>query len=213
MSWFESVHRSVTEWVFEAIKLTAAELAADPPPSQWNVKDERSEVSDEQRPVVIVEPTGEKTTPFARSSYVQGDVQHADTWTVTCYPITSGAPADCTRRARLLAERLDEAVTYGILVLEQAGPPVVPEEQLGGPLTLPLWDFAGVELEDDRPAGQSGVINVESHTVRPIADPLDDHRWTVVLEMRLSWWTGGRLRRDTAEPETAASVPGTFDPV
>lgn len=213
MSWFESVHRSVAEWVFAAAAYTEEELAADPPPTQWTVKDERSEVSDEQRPVVIVEPTGEKSTPFARSSYTQGDVQHADTWTVTCYPEATGTPAECTRRARMLAERLEDALVHGLLTPAVAGPPAVAEEQFGGPLVLPLWDFAGLGLEDDRPGAQSGTISVESYTVRPIPDPLDDRRWTVVLEMRLTWWVSGRSRRDSEEPETVATVPGTYEPL
>lgn len=197
MSGFESVHRSVAEWVYAA-------LASD----EWTLKDERSEVEDEDRPVVIVEPTGEKATPFARTSYTQGDVQHRDTWTVTAYPVTDGAPQECTRRARLLAEALDAAVTYGILI--PADDPE-PERQLGGPLTLPLWDFEGLGLGDPRPDDPAGTVFVESHTARPIADPLDDRRWTVVLEMRVTWWWGGRIRRDTAEPPITAKVDGTYE--
>lgn len=195
------MQRSARRWL-------ALALADD----AWSLEDERIEVADDQRPVGIVETTTPVSVEFARVSIPQGDVRKRTTVTVTLYPITSGTAQECGRRARELVDAIEEAWTFG-LVVPGAVPGVDPDVFAWPPSALPLWD-AGL-LADDAAVvgGPIAFALADSVTVRDIPDPLDDRRWTVVLELRLTWWSGGRSRKGTAvDPTATRVVPPVFTP-
>jgi hypothetical protein len=186
------VQRSIRRWLWMALGDAA-----------WTLRDSRFEVPDDQRPAGYVDQASAVSMPFARSSVPQGDVQMRTTFSLQLYPSVEGSAEDCDARARRLADELGRCVVMGVVV---PGPsPVV----LGGPLSLPLWDFEGVSL-DELPVGPPvGVADVDSVGARAIPDPLDDRRWTVAVDLRVSWWTGGRSRLSVPE-EIVADVPGFF---
>lgn len=176
----------------------------------WTLRDARFEVPDDQRPAGYIDVATPTSTPFARATIPQGDVQKRVTLAATLYPVTTGTAEETGERASQLADELDACITHGVVV---AAVGATPEQVLGYPLSLPLWDFAGVSL-DELPAGEPvAFADVDSVTARPIPDPLDDHRWTVVLELRLSWWAGGRVRRGLEPEPIAVEVPPVFVPV
>lgn len=185
------VQRSARRWL-------ALALADD----AWSLEDERIEVSDDQRPVGIVEATTGLAVAFARTSVPQGDVQKRVTVTCTLYPATTGTAQDCGRRARALVDAITDAWTIGLVL-----PPVgaVPEVPLY-PASLPLWDFGALADDVTVQGAPLAYAVADSVTVRDIADPLDDRRWTVVCELRLTWWSGGRSRWGTAVDPLATKI-------
>jgi hypothetical protein len=180
------VQRSARRWL-------ALALADD----AWSLEDERIEVADDQRPVGIVEATTGLAVAFARSSVPQGDVQKRVTVTMTLYPETTGTGQECGRRARALVDAITDAWTIGLVI-----PPVgaVVEVPLY-PAALPLWDFGALADDVTVQGAPLSYAMADSVTIRDVGDPLDDRRWTVVCELRLTWWSGGRSRWGSA-PET-----------
>jgi hypothetical protein len=195
------VQRSFRRWLWLA-------LADD----SWTLRDTRFEVPDDQRPAGYIDVSTPTTTPFARTGIPQGDVQKRVTLTATLYPTTNGSAEETAERASMLADEMDRCITHGVVVPVN-GP--VPEQALGYPLALPLWNFAGLSLDQAPAPGAVPLTyaDVDSVTARPIPDPLDDRRWTVVLELRLSWWTGGRSRWGLDPEPVADDVPPVFEPV
>lgn len=166
----------------------------------WSLEDERIEVADDQRPVAVVEMTTPVATTFARLSVPQGDVSQRATLTASLYPLTTGTAQVCGRRARDLVDALHAAWTFGLIL------PGVPELPLY-PSALPLWDFAGLADTETVEGPPLAYATADSVTIRDIPDPLDDRRWTVVFELRLSWLTGGRSRWGTEVEPIAVDVP------
>jgi hypothetical protein len=180
----EDVQRSARRWLWLALDDDA-----------WSLEDERIEVADDQRPVGIVETTTGLAVGFARTAVPQGDVQKRATLTLTLYPSAAGTAQECGRRARELVDAITDAWTVGIII------PGAPEVPLY-PSALPLWNFGGVADDVTVPGPPVSYAIADSVTVRDIADPLDDRRWTVVAELRVTWWSGGRSRWGSAVPET-----------
>lgn len=190
----------------------------------WVLRDERAEIADDERPAGYVEASAPMSLGFARASIPQGAVQRRVTMTATMYPATTGTADECGVRARELADVLDRGVQVGLAVPQGTllpGPGLLPSPDLlpGStqwlatyPLSIPLWDFAGVAPDEPGPQAPVAAAEVESLTSRAIPDPLDDRRWTVVLELRLSWWAAGRSRLLPTEEPTVADIPGTFVP-
>lgn len=191
---------------------------------EWTLRDERAEIADDARPAGYVEASTPMTTGFARATVPQGDVQRRITMTQTLYPATTGKPEECGRRARDLADLLDRAVQVGLAIPAgtlEPGPGLIPSPALAPgeeawlvtwPLSIPLWDFSAVSDDEPGPPAPRAAAEVESVTSRAIPDPLDDRRWTVVLELRLTWWAPGRDRPLHEAPLVVGDVPVTFTP-
>jgi hypothetical protein len=189
------VQRSVRRWLWFA-------LADD----AWSLEDERIEVADDARPAGYVEASTPVSVEFARVAVPQGDTRKRTTITATLYPVTDGSAQDCGQRARELVDALEQAFTIGLVL---PGDPEVPLY----PAVLPLWDFAGVPADATVAGAPLSYADVDSVTVREIADPLDDRRWTVVFEARMSWWSAGRGRIGTAEEPPVGSFGMGAPPV
>jgi hypothetical protein len=189
--------------VFRSLRRYVAQMLGSPP---WTVRLQRTAVADDARPVAVLEP-GLLATPFARRAVNQGDVQKQQPFTVVCYPVVGATAVEAAETARATAGLLDAGFSRGLVT--DADPPVL----IGAPWRLPVYAYAGVPLEG---AGRQGPADPYMHaavdqtfTVRPIQDAMDELRYTVVANLRVSWWQGGRIP-PTAPLATGGLVPGRW---
>jgi hypothetical protein len=192
----DDIRRSLRRYV--------AQILGAPP---WTVRLQRTRVDDDERPVAILDP-GVMTTPFARAGMRdgnQGDVQKMRPFTVVCYPALGDTAAVSGEEAEQLASLLDAGFQRGLVTGD------VPPVNIGAPYRIPVYDFAGVPMTGPDRAGATSpymYANVdETINVRPIQDALDELRYTVVVNLRVSWWQGGRVLPATP---IATTMPGTF---
>lgn len=177
----------------------------------WTVRAEERRVvtPDDERPFAAVFLPSTIETSLARYTIPQGDVRKEASFSVVLYPELGDTPREARSEAADLQDLLDAAVTFGIV---ETGPP---ETFISGPLGVPLYDYSAVPTAGpDRGAvgAPLATATIRSHTSRGIQDEDDDRRWTVVLNLRLAWWTGGRARRLPAPDPVTTAVPGTFGP-
>lgn len=189
------VHRSVRRYIWQT-------LGGQP----WTVRLQRTRVSDDKRPVAFVDP-GVLTTPQARATINQGDVQKQQPFTVVAYPELGDTAPVSAEIARELASLLDAGITRGLVTDDD--PPLT----IGAPFRIPIYSFTGIAIEGPDREGPSTpymYANVDStFNVRPIQDALDELRYTVVATLRVSWWAGGRIPPVTP---IATAMPGTWLP-
>lgn len=187
-----------------SIRRFLANALGSPP---WTVRVGRARVADDDRPVAVVELAAPAVTLQARSTIPQGDVQRQQTFALALYPPLDGVegplsePA-ASQQAASVAELLSDAITIGLVFDDGA--------LLSPPLQVPVYDFADVRLTGPTRAGPDepyGWLQVDDYPVRPIVDPDDPRRWTVMCDLRVSWWQGGRI--GTPAP-AAGSMPGGF---
>lgn len=193
----ENVIRSVQRWA-------AVTCLCLPDGDQWTVETSAREVLDSKRPLVLVELGGDVEATFVRPTWTSGDRRLQASMLVTAFPTVLEAPRQARAGATTVQSLLRDAVDVGIVT---TGPPVV---QHGGPLSIPLYEYAGVPLEGPGRAGPASPYNhltIESAPVRAIADPEDERRWTVALTLRLSWWAAGRSRQSPLQPPVVRQVP------
>ena len=175
----------------------------------WTVRVQRTRVADDERPVAVVEESGPLTTPFARATITQGDVQKMQSYAVVCYPVIETTAAAAAEGARQVAALLDAGFSRGLVTSDD--PPVL----IGGPWRLPIYDFAGVPVTgtaSERKGPTEPYMHADidlTFNVRPIQDALDELRFTVVANLRVNWWAGGRI--PPAKPKVA-DYPGSWLP-
>jgi hypothetical protein len=191
----------------------------------WTIRTQRRQVSDEDRPVAVIQ-TGEESVLRAREARTQGEIESLVPVTITCYPAVPtapdkedpDAPFDAIREADLAAARLvtqlRRLVAVGLTVTSEPEEDVI--RQWAGPFRIPLYDYADVPLTGkDRggPADPHDVLWVqrESLQVRPIQDPEDDSRYTVICEFRVTVEEPGRVVPDE-EGYVADHIEGAFFP-
>lgn len=195
-------HRSIRRFVMNAV--------GSPP---WTVRTEVQPVADEERPVAVVEPIGVAATTRSRTSIPQGEVERAQSFAVTLYPVLAETAAESRLEAAGVADLLDQAITVGLVT--DVVPGVDPEPDTGGellspPQMIPVYDFAGVAVKGAARAGPAeyyGWLRVEDYGVQPLQDPEDPLRFTVVCTVRCSWEQAGRSRRDVVEGPLVGSMP------
>lgn len=187
-----------------SLRRYVAQILGAPP---WTVRMQRTRVSDDERPVAIVEQ-GIMTTPYARAGMqadYQGDVQKMAPFTVVCYPELGDTAAVSGETAQQLADLLDAGFGRGLVTDD------VPPVYIGGAYRVPIYDFAGVPLTGADRAGPTDPYmhaNVdEAFSVRPIQDALDELRYTVTCSLRVTWWAGGLI---TPSAPLATAMPGTY---
>lgn len=178
-----SVPRSLKRWAAAVLPADYTVTLEETPPA----------VPDEDRPLANVLPTSEVTTLFARRSIPQGDVQRQQSFALTVYPaVKAGANLLTVKETGAEARRLTALLEDAVVIGTTEG-----EAGFSYPMTVPLWDYTGVpETGPDRagPLQPASAAEVADHTVRPLADPDDPRRRTVVLSLRLTWWAAGRDR-------------------
>lgn len=177
--------------IIRSLRRYTSLILGSPP---WSVRIGRVRVSDDQRPVAVIDPSGPLTTPFARTGTItQGDVQKGRTLTIMAYPEVAAT----AQEAEIAAEELAELLTAGFErgLVSDAHPPV----NIGGPFRVPIYDFAGVPLTGAGRAGPStpymyANMSESGFAVRPLQDALDELRFTVAVTVPLTWWRSGRTR-------------------
>lgn len=191
-------HRSIRRFLMNAL--------GSPP---WTIRTERQPVADEQRPVAVVEVVSPAATTWSRTSIPQGDVRRSQAFALTLYPQLGASPAEAGHAARELAELLTNAIGYGLNADDGS--------RLSAPEALPVYNFAGVPVKGATRAGPAvpyGWMDADDFPVRPVQDPEDPLRWTVVCDLRVTWWQGGRVRPTTELPVRVLDPvqPGTVPP-
>jgi hypothetical protein len=172
--------------VVRSVRAYAFEMLGAP----WTIDLERDDLPDSERPGGLIEG-GQSAPRRARTSIDQGPYERFMPVTLTLYPSLQQQRL-AGRTARQLADALGRLVEVGLDTITLAsGRPAC------GPFRIPLWDFAEVPLigtpeERARPEFPVQVMWVEDSSTRAIQDPLDSKRWSVVLDMRVSWEVAGR---------------------
>ena len=189
--------------VVRSVRRTVAEMLGPP----WNLDLERREVPDDERPAGLIEPGAPSRRP-ARTSIPQGNVVHLLPLTVTLYPSLE-EPRISGRTARQLAQGLEDLAAYGT-----EGPVFQDGRPASGPERWPLYDYVDVPLEgtpEERrgPAFPHDVMWLEDAAARTIQDVQDPTRWTVVLDVRVSWEAPGRVGPPAP---IVRSMPGGYMP-
>jgi hypothetical protein len=182
-------HRSLRRFLMNAL--------GSPP---WTIRTERQPVADEKRPIAVVEVSAPAVTTRSRTSIPQGDVEKQQTFTLTLYPALGATGAEARLAAAEAAQLLEDAISVGLVNDDGT--------LLSAPEMLPVYDFAGVPVKGAGRAGPAvpyGWLRVEDLPVRPIQDPEDELRWTVVCDLRVSWEQAGR---DRAPGAPVGSMPG-----
>jgi hypothetical protein len=188
--------------VLRSLRRYVAMILGSPP---WTVRLQRVSVSDDERPVAVLEP-GALTTLFARRAVNQGDVEKAQTITVVCYPVVGADTPNSAEAARQVAGLLDAGVSRGCVDATTGA-------FVGGPWRVPVYAFAGVPLTGQTRQGPSSPYMhasvAQTFSVRPIQDALDERRYTVTATIPLTWWQGGRVP-PPAPRATRGLVPGAW---
>lgn len=175
----DSIARSVRRYV--------AEMLGAP----WALSLERAEVRDDARPAGVVE-IGQTRLRSGRVSIPQGSVVRFAPVTVTLYPALA-EPRSAGRAARQLASRLSDLIGVGAEWYD-----AVTGRPLAGPDRIPLYDYDDVALdgtEEERsgPALPHDWLWAEDYGAEPVQDPIDPRRWSVVMDLRVSWEQPGRV--------------------
>lgn len=176
--------------------------------SPWELRLERREVADDDRPVGVVD-LGAAGSVFARTSIEQGWVTEMYPVTVTCYPEMEKNPRNGAQNARELTTALKNLIQLGMVLNFPSGRPAA------GPYHIPLWDYTGVPMTGPQRAGPPdphATLSVAESpfTARPIQDPEDEKRWTCILEFHVHVQKPGRtLDPDLPLVTTIEQMPGT----
>jgi hypothetical protein len=138
--------------------------------------------------VRLADEGGTFTPPFAlvealADAVYDGPVVHTDVTqpvTITCYP----EPQQTVRESRLVAEGvrdlLYEAFRVGV--------------DLGRPMRVPLYDYAGKEPGEPSDARHpSDYLRLLSFSARLLPDTVDSRRIAVVSDVRVTWRRRGRV--------------------
>lgn len=183
----DDIHRSLRRYAAQAL-------------DGWTVRTQRSEVKDTERPLAVVEPASPITTTFARATVPQGDVSKVQAFSVMAYPALGDTPNESRLAASQVQQLLDAIITRGMV--DDDGASIAP------PLRIPIYDYDGVPVVG---AGRAGPVApygwawVEDHSANIVQDPLDHLRFTVPLDVRLSWAEAGRRVPDA--PIVARVIP------
>lgn len=190
------------EDVLRSLRRYVAQTLGSPP---WTVRIQRTRVLDDERPIAVVEEGGPLTTPRSRAGMVnQGDVQLMQSYAVMCYPAMASDAADSRYEAGRVRSLLQAGFSRGLVTDDD--PPV----NIGAPWSVPVYDFDGVPVSGEGRAGPADSYMYASvdqtFNVRPVQDPLDELRFTVVANLRMTWWAGGRI--PPAAPLVESMTPG-----
>lgn len=191
--------------VLRSLRRYVAQTLGSPP---WSVRVQRVRVADDERPAAVIEQSSGLTTAHSRAgTRQQGDMQKLQTFTVVCYPTVEETAAESRQEAGRVASLLDAGFSRGLVTDDD------PPKMIGAPWRVPVYDFSAVPITGpDRggPVEPYSYANVDpTFNVRPIQDPLDELRFTVVATVPLSWWQGGRV---PPTAPTAAHLGGMWEP-
>lgn len=193
------------EDVTRSLRRYVAQMLGSPP---WKVRLERMRVSDDERPVAVVDESGSLTTTFSRARMLNtGDQRRQQSYAIVCYPVVGAQASDSAAEARRVRSLLMAGFSRGLVTDDS--PPV----NIGAAWYFPIYDFDGVPVTGAGRAGPADPYTYaevdETFNVRPIQDAVDELRFTVVANLRVRWWEGGRI---PPVAPIAESMPGQFAP-
>lgn len=198
--------------VLRSVRRYLALILADP----WELRVERRQVTDDERPVAVVE-VGDESVLRAREAITQGNVESLYPLTISAYPAvpTEGGDVDVIREARAAATALKTLlkrwVIFGMKVEDKDG------VQWSGPFRIPLYDYAEVPLTGPDRVGPDDPHDVlwvqrESLAVKAIQDEDDLRRWSVFADMRVTLEQPGRERDEDEGYEVTEGIRGSYVP-
>lgn len=190
---FDDVHRSLRRYLAVALG------------TSWSVRMEREVIGDDERPAMVVEASSPASAapgnPPARRTIPQGDYAVQQSFSATAYPTVYDTAREGGVEAKRVTQLLYDAIAVGLVNDDGSN--------LGHPMAVPVWDYADVPaVGPDRagPVEPYAWAWVEDHSARPLQDPLDAKRWTVAMDVRLSWQRAGR----EAPPAVAGTLVGSW---
>lgn len=205
MAWQpEDVSRSVRRYFASTLSdELAAPLAAD---VRWKIALSREQVRDDQRPAGLLELGTVEPRGGFRTSVPQGTVIEGAPITLSLFPELQEVK-DAERRAHWIAAQCYDAVRFGLNL-----PPLPTGRPRCGPDRIPLYDYSGsmthgTAAQRQGPTNPHDVLWVDSKSARAVQDPLDARRWSVILELAVSWERPGAVR---APGPVVVRVPGKF---
>lgn len=160
-------------------------------PNEWEVRTKREGVSDDHRPVAVIQLLPASASR-GRAAIDQGNVEQIRGVTVHAFPSIKGGEDAAERRANDLAEDLFNVLQFGLDLRHSTT-----DRHVAGPWRIPLWDYTGVP---DHPGDDE--VEVDPHDVLWVAegaeitseqDPDDPLRWMVRLSFRVSVERPGRV--------------------
>ena len=158
-------------------------------PDPWKIRLEQAQYVEEERPLIIVEPVGDMTRSRVQPTIPAPPQVVAQTFVINAYPALGADPRVAREEAEQVLALLDAIVTVGW---------VEGEVSVGGPLRLPVWDYAGVPLTGAARGNSHALAEweqlawVETWNGLTLPDPQDDKRFTVPYTLRLSWQADAR---------------------
>jgi hypothetical protein len=174
----------------------------------YDLQLQRVQIRDDQRPAGLVEPATTAVAVGRPSHAISGGpvptaIHEQQTFSIILYPRIEGADVrDVSLRVRQHAQRLEDV--FGVGLVNDDGSDFSPPER------VPVWDYALATATGSGrsvvPAEPYGWLVVEERSVRPLQDPLDERRWSIVCSLRCSWWRAGR---DDTGP-VVTSMPGRW---
>lgn len=204
MTWHpDDVQRSVRRYLM----MLLAEFPSDTG-RPWEIRLQRGVVADQDRPIGVLESLPQ-TAGAGRTSIPQGNVIESMGLVFTGYPpLVAGARAviEGGLRATRLAGALHDLIRYGL-----PGVVFATGRRAAGPQHIPLWDYTSIPVAGAAgPAYPHDVLLVsDGWTTRPLQDPVDEARYTVVLSLTVTWERPGA----TVPPApVVGSMPSTFEP-
>lgn len=188
-------------------------------PTPWLMSLQREPIVDADRPAIVIE-AGEETVSEHRTAIPQGAYTLSAPLSIIVYPSLppgKGGAREAGQTARRLAtatRRLFAEGPPGGAGLGQGADGYIFEtgRPASGPMTLPLWDWNDVPLigTPEERAGREfphGIVRIESLGANAIQDPDDARRWTVAIDLQLTWRTPGRMPPDAP---IVREMPGTI---
>lgn len=171
----------------------------------WEIRLQRGNVADQDRPIGVLE-----ALPGApgrgRTSVPQGTVIETSGLVFTGYPaiLTGGrAIIEGGLQATRLASALYDLIRYGLSTVTFAS-----GRRAAGPERIPLWDFSAVPIAGTAPPMvPHDILVVDAWGARALQDPVDETRYSIVLNLTVSWERPGVIGPPAP---IAGSMTGTF---
>jgi hypothetical protein len=158
-------------------------------PEPWVIRLEMAQYSDEQRPLIVVEPVGDLARTGVQPTIPSRPHVLAQTFVITAYPALMDDPREARQQAEMVLDMLDRLVNIGW---------VENDVSVSGPLRLPMWNYAGVPVTGAGRGNPDGLVEwdqvawVDTWSGLTIPDPQDDRRFTVPYTVRMSWQADSR---------------------
>lgn len=187
-------------WTLDDVKLSLRRylsLTLEPvvEEARWTIRFSKEQVRDQARPAGLIESGLIRPASGYASragTLQQGNVVEEVPITVTLYPELQD-PREARRRADRLSQQLYDLIRFGLDLRHSET-----ERPVAGPERIPLYDYAEVALSGTAegrtgPEDPHDFLFADGYSANAVQDPEDPKRYSVVLELTLSWERPGRV--------------------